>query len=701
MSTPFKPRQFGRYLLTDRIATGGMSEIFIGKAFGPMGFEKKLVIKRILPQYASDEEFLHMFITEAKLVCNLEHPNIVQVYELGEVEGQYYIAMEHVNGIDAHVLWRTLARRRQRLPVMLALHIVSEFLKGLHYAHRATGSDGELLGVVHRDVSPSNIMISYRGDVKIGDFGIALVKHESKSRSGALKGKFGYMTPEQLAGLRVDHRTDIFAAGVVLAELLLGRRLFLGESDFATMHKVLNVRLDILDEHEHALPAEVAWLVRRALQREVADRYQTAEAFQEDIAEYLYQQRARVGSDTLAGFLDDYVIPHLGRTPDEASVPSAPSSAIIRPIPAVEEETTGLRRELQFDPAPQEEAPLAVYGQGFAPVDMTSEAIISPPLGPADFDELSPEEELEPNDPSRDQVAPEQVPDPEMARLLVSGQLAAARAPTREVRPDFHGSLESRTVAKVVFRFVVVSETGLLVLSGPRSTALEAECLARIEALQARYDGARDRSLTERTETRTCQIHLEHGQPNLISADRSEERLAAYLLRLGVLTEEQLAGSIRAYPQLKPIAALVAAGQIVPMQVSRQATAFVLWSVLESFAWTTGAFAFYHGRDPAADAFPSGLQSLEMITRGAAHLDAEALDAYFARLRGRQIVASRTPTVRVEAFNPDELFMDCYLAIIERRPVEEALDTCSLLADPLRVRQALYLMLECDLARLV
>jgi len=157
-----------------------------------------------------------MFITEAKLVCHLDHPNIVQVHELGEIDGQYYIAMEYVNGIDGRHLWRTLAKRKQRLPGLLALFIVSEFLKGLDYAHRAVGPDGQLLGVVHRDVSPSNILISYRGDVKIGDFGIALVQQESKTQAGVLKGKFGYMSPEQVAGMKVDHRSDIFAAGIVL-----------------------------------------------------------------------------------------------------------------------------------------------------------------------------------------------------------------------------------------------------------------------------------------------------------------------------------------------------------------------------------------------------------------------------------------------------------------------------------------------------
>lgn len=316
MSKSFNPVNFGRYLLTDRIAIGGMAEIFSAKIFGAMGFEKTLVIKRILPQFAADSEFLRMFITEAKLVCHLEHPNIVQVNELSEIDGQYFITMEFVHGIDGRQLWRTLAKRKQRLPGVLALFVVAEFLKGLDFAHRAVGPDNRLLGVVHRDVSPSNVLISYRGDVKIGDFGIALVQQESKTQAGVLKGKYGYMSPEQVAGLNVDHRSDIFAAGIVLAELLLGRRLFLGKSDFETLDKVMNVKLDVLEQHESALPEDVIRIVKLALQREPGDRYQSAREFHDDIMEFLFQRGERVTSETLAAFIAQHVAPYLSKKDD-------------------------------------------------------------------------------------------------------------------------------------------------------------------------------------------------------------------------------------------------------------------------------------------------------------------------------------------------------------------------------------------------
>src|SRR5262245_34554664 len=169
----FVPSTFGRYQLLERLAVGGMAEIFRAKQSGVHGFEKTLVIKRILPHLAADPEFLGMFIDEAKLQCALQHPKIVQVYEFGEVDGQYYIALEYVDGMDSLGLLRACAHRRQRLPVRLAVHIVAEVLDALDYAHTTAGEDGHPLGIVHRDVSPSNVFISRRGAVKLGDFGIA------------------------------------------------------------------------------------------------------------------------------------------------------------------------------------------------------------------------------------------------------------------------------------------------------------------------------------------------------------------------------------------------------------------------------------------------------------------------------------------------------------------------------------------------
>jgi tRNA A-37 threonylcarbamoyl transferase component Bud32 len=299
-----KPNQFGDYVLHDRIGAGGMAEIFLATARGIEGFEKRVVIKRILPSLSDDEQFVRMFIEEAKLCVALRHPNIVQVHDLGEIDAQYYIAMEYVDGRD---LLKTLAacgKKKIGFPTDIALFIVMEVLKGLHYAHQLKKQNGEPLGIIHRDVSPSNVLLSFEGEVKIGDFGIAKANTREKTATGILKGKFGYMAPEQVTGATIDHRADVFAIGIVLYELLTGHRLFAGKNDLAVLEKVRDARIepparyyrqDLDDDLEH--------IVMSALSRDANDRYQSAKELHDAIHDYVFRSRATVGPAHLARFM--------------------------------------------------------------------------------------------------------------------------------------------------------------------------------------------------------------------------------------------------------------------------------------------------------------------------------------------------------------------------------------------------------------
>lgn len=284
-----------------------MAEIFRARQSGAHGFEKILVIKRILPHLAADPEFLAMFIDEAKLQCALQHPKIVQVFEFGEVQGQYYIALEYVDGMDALGLLRACAHRRQRLPVRLAVHIVSEVLDALDYAHSQRGPDGQPLGIVHRDVSPSNVFISQRGDVKLGDFGIARAtekQRQSKTQAGTLKGKYGYMAPEQVIGGEIDGRADLFAVGIVLAEMLMGRRLFTAPNDLDVLLMVRDARLDRLNRYGGDIPPALRRILDRALSRLPDGRYPTAGALRDVLQEFLFESRQRVTAADLGQFLE-------------------------------------------------------------------------------------------------------------------------------------------------------------------------------------------------------------------------------------------------------------------------------------------------------------------------------------------------------------------------------------------------------------
>src|SRR5262245_26159826 len=271
---PALPSQFGRFQLLDRIALGGMAEIFKAKMTGAAGFEKIVVIKRILPHLAADTQFVDMFIDEAKLTVHLVHPKIVQVLEFGEVEGQFFIALEFVDGLDCLALLRACAHKRVRLPPAVAAHIGHEVLDALDYAHRTADPEGRLLGIVHRDISPSNVFISRRGDIKLGDFGIAHAsERQSKTQAGTLKGKYGYMSPEQVVGGRLDGRSDLFAVGIVLAEMLMGRRLFTSPNDLDVLLMVRDVRLERLHKYGTDIANALLEIVLSSLKRAPGERW--------------------------------------------------------------------------------------------------------------------------------------------------------------------------------------------------------------------------------------------------------------------------------------------------------------------------------------------------------------------------------------------------------------------------------------------
>src|SRR5438132_347275 len=234
-----QPIQFGQYLLLERLAVGGMAEVFVAKAFGVEGFERLLAIKKILPTMGEDAEFVSMFVDEARIAVQLSHANIVQVLELGKHDERLFIAMEYVSGRDLRQLLDRYRRRGEPLPIPQACAIAARVCEALDYAHRKRDASENPLGIVHRDVSPQNVLVSFDGAVKLIDFGIAKAERRlQETQSGILKGKFSYMSPEQVRGGPVDHRSDVFAAGVLLWELICGRKLFTGDSDLAVLEKV-------------------------------------------------------------------------------------------------------------------------------------------------------------------------------------------------------------------------------------------------------------------------------------------------------------------------------------------------------------------------------------------------------------------------------------------------------------------------------
>jgi len=266
------PQKFGSYILLRKIAMGGMAEIFRGKTVGAEGFEKDLVIKRILPHYTEDEDFVKMFIDEASIAAKLQHSNIVQIFDFNVVDGCYYIAMEYVEGNDLKNLIDASNKQEKPLTPAQCVWIVMEISKGLHHAH-IKSYKGKPLNIVHRDISPQNAMISFNGEIKLMDFGIAKAASRStKTVAGTVKGKCAYMSPEQARGKPLDGRSDLFGLAVVLWEMLTHKRLFLGNSDFVTLSNVLKQDAPAPSSINPDVPKELDEIVLKALAKDREER---------------------------------------------------------------------------------------------------------------------------------------------------------------------------------------------------------------------------------------------------------------------------------------------------------------------------------------------------------------------------------------------------------------------------------------------
>jgi serine/threonine protein kinase len=344
-----------------------MAEVFLAKTFGVAGFEKMIALKRILPTMAEDRDFIEMFIDEAKIAGQLSHASIVPIYELGRIGESHYIAMEYVWGKDLLQLMNRCRKLRMTMSPGMVAYIAARLCEGLDYAHNRRDRQGNPLGLIHRDISPQNVLIGYEAEVKLIDFGIAkATSRNTKTQAGVLKGKFGYMSPEQIRGKPLDGRSDCFAVGTCMYEMLTSDRLFLGESDFTTLEKVRNA--DVRPPSEVvSLPAELESIIMRALTREPEDRWPSASAMQQALQVFLAKQPQTFGRRELSAWmnsafseeqrgerqrLDSYANvgramavgstkgvaapAPVGREPDEATINRAPQGVPLSTGPAPE-----------------------------------------------------------------------------------------------------------------------------------------------------------------------------------------------------------------------------------------------------------------------------------------------------------------------------------------------------------------------------
>jgi TonB family protein len=296
--------RFGQYVLLEKIATGGMAEVWKARMRGVEGFQKIVAIKKILPHLSDNQDFIEMFIDEAKLAAQLNHNNIIHIYDLGKIQSSYYIAMEYIDGSDLKAILKKAQERDHPMSVELALFIASKIAAALDYAHRKHDFEGKEMGLVHRDVSPQNVLISEEGDIKLCDFGIAKAASKaSHTQAGALKGKLQYMSPEQAWGRQIDKRSDIFALASVLFEMLTARKLFGGDNELSVLEQVREARVVAPSQVNDEVTPQIDQIVLKALQKEPGNRYQTAGEMQRDIDAVLYSFKPTPTSADLAIYM--------------------------------------------------------------------------------------------------------------------------------------------------------------------------------------------------------------------------------------------------------------------------------------------------------------------------------------------------------------------------------------------------------------
>jgi serine/threonine protein kinase len=382
----------GRYEILHRLGSGGMAEVFLGRARGEGGFEKLVAVKRILPHLAQNHEFVSMFIDEARISATLSHSNIGQIFEFGRADEGYFLAMEFVPGLDLRGIHRHLRRSRELAPPAVAAYLIQQVCAGLEHAHGTCDATGRPLGIIHRDVSPSNVLVSFEGEVKLIDFGIAKAARRMTETVGAgLKGKYAYMSPEQALGRELDARSDVFGAGILLFELLTGKNPFLGENDLATLERVRRAKVAAPSSYRAEVDAELDAICLRALRREPAERFTSAGELGEALERharrtgFTARQAARWIRETFAEALEEHrQLLREVRERSEAAAAAPPARELgPPPAPYLLVEPARPRGDPRTGPFPARQGTPVGPPAGFVATPVTGVGKVAVPTGPA------------------------------------------------------------------------------------------------------------------------------------------------------------------------------------------------------------------------------------------------------------------------------------------------------------------------------
>jgi eukaryotic-like serine/threonine-protein kinase len=665
-SIPAPPR-LGPYELLRRIATGGMAEVYLARRAGPHGFQKIVAVKRILPQFSSDPEFVAMFVDEARVCACLGHPSIVQVFDFGEQDGELYMAMEYVDGTTGARLIRAAAARGEEIPLDVCLHITLSILRALEYAHTARDDEGKPLSLVHRDVSPGNVLVDRSGAVKLTDFGIARAAEiERRTDAGQLKGKLGYMSPEQVVGRELDARSDIFTLGIVLAEMLILRPLFSGGKELDVLLRIRDADLSAIDRATTRVPDDVRAVLFRALSRDPALRWPTAGAFADALEEIVRRRRLQVGPSRLAAFVEK-----LGLVAglDDGGEDTGAGASSTAPLECDTSTRRVLRDEDEAASRPAAGDPMTMSPSIYR-VEMEDGTIVGPIALPRLVELFATGEAGSKVAIARESARFRPAVDyPELARFMTSpalkwdvdfpadaidrGQLDPARLPTR------------------LFHLAVRRETGALVLrDGPRKK----------------------------------RIFFVEGSPECVTSTEKRELLGEFLIGRGQVLRMEVEMALAMLPRFggRLGDALVGIGVLRPIELFRAIHDQTEERLLDTFRWKSGELAFARGVRSQEETFPLGVDTYELVGRGIRYGYGFAeLEVLLAPVHEEVIEPVLVPPVRREMFRLPEREAAVLAAVQGKTTLNKLVADLSgaEIADPEEVLRAVFLGLSCELLR--
>ena len=642
----------GPYHIERRLAAGGMAEVFVARREGLHGFQKRVALKRILPQFSSDPDFVWMFIDEARLAALLEHPNIVQVFDFGTMGDDLVLVMELVDGSNVSRLLRA-APADLPIPWDVALHIAYQTAQALDYAHHAVDDKGESLEFVHRDVSPANILLSRGGHVKLTDFGIATVRSRAPTtEDGQVRGKLGYMSPEQVLGKELSGKSDVFTLSTVLAEMLIGEPLFQGESELNVLLQIRDGDLRVLARCERRIPQDIRALVLRGLQRDPAER-PTAGAFAEACAEVIRRRGMGHGPDRVARLLSQLNLVE-GDAP-EARLPGAKVPSLVD-------------SDLMHHAGQELIGPQAVTSPTIYRVQLTDGSVMGPMSYPRLIQLLttgvidSRSSKISKADGTY--LDPSHLP--ELTRFVTSPGLQWKLEELAQAEKQ--GQLRAATLLPVFYDIISRQQTGVL-------------------------------HLWQRN--RRKKVYFVDGKPDFVASTDKSELLGEYLVATGQCLRMEIEMALALLPKYggRLGDALVGLGILRPVELFRAIGDQVRGRLMESFRWRRGEWAFVRGARSHEETFPTGQDPYELLRDAASEAHLEEIESVLEPLRERVVErCADGPPLTVFRMAPewvgvlDSVAGDATLGGVLARESASGADL-----EP--VYRALYLGLACGLVR--